>query len=268
MTNMVIYANCQGNGIRKCINYLTKDSSSINIECIENWRLLSGELDINDFMPLVEGADIFIYQPIQSGHGFFSTTPDQENIASNLPVHCQKLSFSYIVNDGLWPCFIDGDTIVNADIIDKHISDGAEIAEILKLYDQGELNFNLLNRMRASLDIHQQREEETDIKINHFLRNEISRRPLFLTQNHPTTACFLEVISQIIDHGIMSNIPNFRESLSELSDNFADLPGYYPISRYSISELGLNYGDTADQNEVSYKNLLIKHYEEVKSKQV
>ena len=100
--NVCIYMNCQGNGIK----YFLDKLNLFNITHLENYKFIYEKRDIP--INLLKNTKIFIYQPIKSKNGIYSTDNNiNGSIVSFLPESCIKISIPYIYNSALWCLYCD-----------------------------------------------------------------------------------------------------------------------------------------------------------------
>ena len=109
--NLVFYTNCQGGiGVNQLLSSKVKFKS---IHYIETFTTIWNNLDLP--MDIINSADIFIYQPINSKYGKYSTDINvPNNILTHLNTKCIKISFPYIYFACLYPLF-DSNAAVEID---------------------------------------------------------------------------------------------------------------------------------------------------------
>lgn len=252
---IVVYANCQGRAFSKLLPEVRRGPT---IEHFENWRIISGEIPTESFFKSLSSADIFVYQPISAKHDRLSTTADDGPLCM-IPGNCKAVSFPYIYNDALWPCMWDDGKIINGEVIDEFIEGGATEDDIVEMFLSRTIDFRFRQRLARTMDLLEDRELHTDIKIAKFIRDRYRDTPLFLTHNHPTTILFGEVISQFVKTvwECEANIDRFVGA----GDNVVNLPGRYPLSTYSIRGHDIRYQTEQDAGaDKYYSDLLRVHF--------
>lgn len=95
--NILIYANCQGIGIKYFLSKSEHISNNYRIEHIRIDELVNNNLVLN--IEKLKQADIFIYQYLDEKHGDICTN----NIMKYLKPDCKKISFAYIYNNSFYP---------------------------------------------------------------------------------------------------------------------------------------------------------------------
>lgn len=237
MVNVVFYSNCQERGIRF---FLTKVIKGARFNHIENYTLIKRKKRIP--INVIESADIFIYQPIDSRHGVYSTDKSvANNITTYLKQTCLMISFPYIYCSSLWPiirpAIIDGfvgeypgiSQYINKEPIVKLLDDGYGVDDIIELYRSGKIDFNYEERHKRCMKILKDKELNCDVKISDFIENNIRHHKLFFTQNHPTTRVFIHCANQIIR--ILEIDTNLFDP-SDFPNNVSKLPGNWPHTSY------------------------------------
>lgn len=254
---IVIYANCQGIGIsyflKKSIYVL--NNYDINHIRIDDLVLKKNNINYN----LISDADIFIYQPLDDKHENISTN----NILKLLKPECKKISFPYIYNNSFYP--VKGPLVIknshrskpcsiifdNSVIITDLIDNKYTLNEILELYKQNKINFNYQKRWDYTNNILQEKEENCDIKIVDFIKQNFSKQRLFLLENHPTSIIFINIVNQILEK---LKIPKINSNNYNLND--ANLPGGM-IPFDESSNIFFNYEFNIEPNNVQYYKQII-----------
>jgi len=211
--NIVFYSNCQSIGIQF---FLEKYFKSKNIDvCFiateNNYQIIKNDNPIP--VDIISQADIFIYQPIDTKWGIYSTDTDMpDNIVSYLKKDCIKISFPYIYNSSLWsiitPSIGDGVTggglfkdvnkYINKECIEELKLNHKSLEEVIQMYNTGEINFNYEERLINNLLILKEKEKKCNIIVSDFIEKNIRTIELFLNQGHPTTPLFVHCANQII----------------------------------------------------------------------
>ncbi|AWV18829.1 hypothetical protein A3862_27505 [Methylobacterium sp. XJLW] len=236
---------------------------TLQINNFENYKIISGQEPNDHLFEALADADIFIYQPLGEGHGIYSTFGESDNILNRLKISAVQISMPYIYNNGLWPMYHEG-SAKNTAAIDAYLSDGATAQDVIKIYDSGDMFFDMKNRMRQSLEMLRDREAGLDIKIADYIEQNMLDRELLFVQNHPTTDLFRVAIEQMIRHIFGEGFQLPRVDYAALGSNYSDLPGRYPIDRYCIEEGGIRYVDAPEEGaQLYYHGLIYMRHEEL-----
>ena len=182
---IIIYTNCQGGvGLFPYFKSIWPDTKYYT-----NYKCPSEIIPDDE----IEKCDIFIYQP----------TKIASEVIRKLKPNCKLVSFPYIYDDGTFS--IHYGTCGFA-VIDKLLEEGKDV---LKMFDEGTIGFDLDNRRKKSIEILKRKEEECTIKISDYIENN-RHVPLFFIQSHPTMFISLELLKRIlkqleIDHDIVED---------------------------------------------------------------
>lgn len=257
---LLFYANCQADGVEWFIRK-TPLADQLEIKTWHNWRVLMLEEPLARLMADAARAAIFIYQPCKGyicTDGVTVPTTD-EIIARVLRPDCVKISFSYVYNTGPFPIlkYAKGpDGFITGQCVRSEAK--AFPKWLLESYDAGTLNFDCALRFAECLAEQSRREETTDIKMAPWILQNFQSQKLFLTQNHPTSALFVELAVRILwqlgvnwPHGERMPTPT---SIHWTTENEANLPGALPVHPSVVRELGLKYD--ADPDDGTYRKLL------------
>lgn len=244
----VIYANCQGGGIQKFLEHHPRFFKKFICHHISNFESILEAKPLP--YELLSRATLFIYQPVSARHGCYGTN----EIISCLSPRCRKISFPYIYNNALWPFFAEGDKIIGREPVDLLFTNGISLRKSLNLFSQLELNFNFASRFKQTMETLKEKEKETDVKVSQFIIDNLQEIRLFHTQNHPTNEIFICCANQILD---LLGFPPFALSKT-FSDNFAKLPGLWPISPYDSAMFGYRFTRNDSNWKKFYRRLIIK----------
>ncbi|QRE75503.1 WcbI family polysaccharide biosynthesis putative acetyltransferase [Methylobacterium aquaticum] len=234
-----IYANCQGIGVSKFLQFLPQRGDELEIKNFENYKLIGGD-SREGLKKSAQEADVFIYQPIGIGHGWLSTHGNEETIMSELRPNCLKISFPYLYNDGLWPFYHEG-TTRNSEPFTRLFDNGATLQDAKIIYERGDMFFDMINRTKRSLELLREREKETNISISEYIAENYKNNELFLVQNHPSDEIFVSVVRQMANIIFGNGFIERRLDFLRNDNNFAELPGRYPIDQYCVNEGGIKY---------------------------
>jgi len=249
--NIVIYSNCQGNGISF---FLKKIFPNSTINIINNYDIIWKKKKID--VTALQQADLFIFQPISETHGIYSTVPNtKNNIMSYLKTDCKTISFPYIYNDSLWviipPAKIDNyignynkmNKYVNTLPIEKLKSEGKTLDEVINLYNTNKINFNYKERYDNSIRILKMKEDMCDVIVSDYIEKNIMKEKLFFTQNHPTTNIFIHCVNQILS---LLKI-NFTFKSKDFNNNVIKLPGNWIHTQYDVNYWNFNFDVKSEQ---------------------
>ena len=242
--NIVLYTNCQGKGIKFFLEeFLKKMNISFKLDFIFSYISIFEETSLD--YEVIKKCDLFLFQPVSSGHLCYSTDENQElSVIHYLPKHCQKISFPYIYNDSLWSLFPNGEDITGKEYILKYKQQGASLQDIFKMYDDYEIDFNYKQRYQNTLKVLMEGEKRCDIKISRFLHDNIISKKIFITQNHPTSIVFINVVEKIIEK------LNYEYKFCEKKYDFneAKLECYWPHNKIDLNYWNFSY----DQPEPTF----------------
>lgn len=254
--NIMIYTNCQGHHLKNVFNNLDIFKKYFNIIILPNYIELGNKQKHFDYF--LKEIDILIYQPIQDNH-----INNSKNLLKKIPYYVKKISMPYIYCNWLW---LFGLEIPNTMKLIKEYSNinSYDINHILK---NNEINFNLINRMKESLNLLKEKESDTDIKVHDYIIQNYKEKRLFFTKNHITKPFIINISNQIL---------KLLEINLILEENNIDLGIYntyqfHPISTYVQNILNLNYYDNDGddfyinffndyKNNISYDELNKKYH--------
>jgi hypothetical protein len=229
----IIYANCQGRGIKIFLQKHPLFNETIEIITLESYIFINEQLQLP--IDLFKTASFFIYQPVDNKYGYYAT----DHVKSYLPEHCQSISFPYIYNNALWPLFEDVQGIVGQEAISKLFEQGYSLKQVTDLFFDEAIDFKFEERFKQSISILKEKERMTDISISDFIACNLRKNKLFLTQNHPTSIVFVYCVNQMLRRLGFSVLP---ETLS-YHVNEASLPDCWPLSPYEKKFYGYQYND-------------------------
>lgn len=227
----LIYATCQGRGINTFLQKSAAFQDRYRVEIVENYLAITAGAGI--LFDVLQQADLFIYQPVATRHGIYAT----DNLRKYLPLQCVTISFPYIYNDALWPLFEEADKIKGREIIVQLIEKGVSLKNIVEMFCSGEIDFQFARRFHESMAILRSKEAGTDVKVADFIERNLSRKKIFLTQNHQTSVVYLHCVNQMLDILQLPRLP----IPDNLRLNEAALPDCWPQSPYETQFYGMGY---------------------------
>jgi hypothetical protein len=213
---IVCFGNCQAYHIGRLLGiYLNDTFEVINFF---NYK------DINKITILnaIKKADLVIYQPLSDKHNELSFK-NIKNIAKKNNIN--TITFPYIYNNGIYSLeYGNISTIHGKEIIINLLKEGNSVDSIIHQYHNGNIDFNLHERFRNSLNIMKNREKYTDIKLIDFIQKNFQNKKLFYSYSHPTNRIFFEILKQIknkstLDFKIKKSkkLPRLCKTLSPIS---------------------------------------------------
>lgn len=237
MRKVVIYSNCQGDGIAYHLKYAT----AWTIEVFRNYQMILGEQKIEDLERAVRDCDAFVYQPTDEKHGRMSS----EAILALLPEHADRVSFGYGFNHGRFPIVEYGGRFIGPDYQATNLEDA------LAFYDKGEFTQGMGRRFEECLTEQSRRERECDVTMAGWILDHHDQR-LFLNVNHPTTIYFAELAARVLKClGRAMKAP-----FSWTSENEIHLPCSLPLSREEIEVFGMKRDPDPDSYEY-YRTIVV-----------
>lgn len=269
MLNLLVYANCQGSMVEKFVvpeiskHVVVSAVHIVNYEAIKLGYGSVGAADLPEhYSRIISDADIIVYQNLSENHGVLSTSGRIANsFMTKAKKDSLKISFPYLNNNAIWPTYIEERTKGMSFKTDPHIVEMARSArsedDLIKKYMNGDMYFNFSGRFTDFVNELEKIEQECDVKISNFIKDNIAKKRLFLTHNHPTSAVMSEMARQII-HTISSNIgfefdqEEFLRTQSFSPENICKLPGYYPIDFYSVRHYNFEFAQKQDVAAPSY----------------
>lgn len=265
--------NCQAIGIMKFLVTHKQFNDEFDCKFYANWQMIEN----NDLLPTKElrNCDLFIYQPLRKIHNCFSTDPSVDgSIGSLVKDSAIKLSFPYIYNNALWPIFETHTDQQKHDRqifgwrgnkeIDSLISEGYSCDDIIKLYLDRKLDFNFSIRMNHTMTLLELKESMTDLKIVDFINNNLCKKRLFLTHQHPTSHIFVKLCNDIL---LKLGFDTFL-SADSYDLNHAVLPDSVykthndrlPISYYDKNFFNLEFEEIDPMADDFYCNVIKRYF--------
>jgi len=241
----IIYATCQGGAIGKFLmeskEFNEKYYDPVVISNYEYIRNNKYFIEISEYDHAIRNADLFIYQPLDDIYLKNSTN----YIKSLLKPTCKTLSIPYVFNTSLWSIILaikgdvtddwskrdgGGRVFLNIEVINElRVKHGLSLNEILKLYDNNKIDFNYEIRYRTDMNLLKNKEKNMDIKVHDFIKENISKKRLFLYSSHPTSPLFIHMTNQILNYIEMSPITD-NYDLDFCGLHSAEIPIAFPTS--------------------------------------
>ena len=259
--NIVIYSNCQANGI---LYYLKKKYSEGIYTIISNYKYIESREQLP--LTILNNADVFIFTFVKKEHGIYSTDPlSDTNIFSLLKKDCILFGFASLFMSALWCVTPPGGSVTCGQEIIKEYKKKYSLSVILDLYDKNLLFFNMEERFNKCLQHTIDHEYIYTNNINHniniilvseFILKYYKEHNLFITHCHPSSYIFVYIVNIILQKLNINNLYILFESKYDEGVN----GGNFPHSKYDIKELNLNYVKNNDINENYTKNSIIEIY--------
>lgn len=253
----VSYSNCEGGGI---LHFLKKTplANEFDFQQWNNWQLILGEQNGSAFLDALRAADVLLYQPT----GEFlctdgSTMPSSDKlVAAHVQPECVRISFAYQYNHGFFPILKVAPSF-DGWVTGQHVKNASRQAfftqkEMLRNFDADVFRFDCALRFAECLAEQSRREQSCDIRMVDFILANFQTQRLFLTQNHPSSALFVELARRI--YWKLTNAP--APVLLWTDINEANLPGALGVHPAVVRELNLKYGPEGDT--AYYRTLLEK----------
>jgi hypothetical protein len=264
--NILIVSNCQGTEILKYLNYCKKFNLDYeNSEVImPHWFNNSNLTNLPDYIvDVCKKADLLIYQPMSLRRGPFETETDN-GILKYFKSTCIKISFPSLYSD-IFPVYFEDQWVGKKTVrkvkglnyVQDLISNGVSKEDIIRLYDNHLLNFQLKERLNYCLRFMSEKEQNCNIKASTFIEQNLKKIRLFDTQNHPTEKLLGYISNEILkclNYTEIDYLNLERFIINGESGKFG-----FEDSIYMKKELDLEYLDNID--ETNYKKITIEYIE-------
>jgi hypothetical protein len=260
--------NCQNNGLIQFLSNSKEFTNTFETKWYANWQLIENKSSVP--MKDVEEADLFVYQPLRPEHGCYSTDPTiVGSIGYYVNNKCIKITHPYVFSSAFWPIVQAGqgknsDRWFGAEQIDKLLNDGISKNEILNLFYTNQIDWEYEKRFKQSIQILQDKESITDIKISEFIVNNFKNQLLFLIPQHPTSAIFLNMSNQILEKLNMKKLDDsIIKTVNDLEiedSTYNSKSKMFPLHESVINDFGLNFGkEYLEGSENFYKQRLLTY---------
>lgn len=244
---MIIFSTCQGEFIYN--NWLKYHDyfKQFKYIYIKNYDQLNYDLN------LFKDCDLFIYQPVEK---------IIDDILKSLKKSYIIVCFPFVYVD-LWPIYEEigkygknEGIYIGGEIIAKYKNNNYSLDRILKLYDNGDLNFEMEKRFNYCIQHLKNKEDKyADIFVSDFIILHYKNHRLFDTNNHFNGilgAYIFKAICRFLNLHI-HDINEFLESDKHI------IPLFFNDSFYMKKELELEY-IMNDKGKDHYRNLIIRLY--------
>jgi len=239
---ILIYANCQGEAIKKMVEIQNKDNK---ITYVSNYDCITRNSPIS--IRLINKHDIFLYQPIKKERGKHST----DYIFNNIDKKITCISFPYVYNTGMWCIVLNNNNLKNGfnnSYLDfnentrisglNQIKNYYNIDTLINDFYEEKIDFNLKFRFIESLNKLKNIEKNTDIKICDFIMKNYKKIQMFYRDCHPSVDLMVEITKRICKK---ININFIENKTYKISDFNMLTNGYIPITPYEKKELELDF---------------------------
>jgi hypothetical protein len=277
MKKCVGFGNCQVQVLGRLLKEFTNFSEIYEIETFANWEMIdptktaSAEETAAKFLQATQQADVVIVQPLGDHHGCYSTNIQNPNsFLKLLKPDCKVVSFPRMYNSAFFPLFQKKD---NSNIFVGEITNlPKSLDETLDMYDKGLLDFNLKASLQKNYEIAKKKEDTTDCKLIDYIYSILPYRRAFLTQDHPTMICYVELLRQVASLlGLHIEYERALQKADEDENYIGHIEAIYkrpdkqlPLSNYAIQQLGLKFVESeTEETRLFYRNI-IKHFYLVK----
>lgn len=282
---IVFYGNCQADALRLVLRQHVPERDMV---CVQNYHMIAKQKPVNE--KILRDADVFIYQPIDSKHGKYSTDMTVDgNMISHLSDHCLKLSFPYVYNSGLWPliapracdwfekdyCDRKSDNLndahpknwINMNVITDLKKTGATVDDVLDLYRNRGIDWKYESRFKGNISEMLKREKTTDLKAVKFIETNIRKEKMMVTHNHPTAAVFKHMADQVlnklnIDEAIDLDKVHYPNPRSVIPRNLAPADDQWLHTSYEQDHFKFEYDAdcTHDEHYIPHINYIYKNF--------
>jgi hypothetical protein len=209
--NVFIYGTCQSGAIGKFLKESTPFNEMFNItEGVLSYVMINDNmLDWSDSNQNIREADVFLYQPVSDAYGKNASN----YLKTLLKPGCRTISVPYVYNTATFPFLVimkrdvsedwankagDRREYLNKEVVDELIHKGHHKADILRLYDYGQIDFQFDRRWREGMKLTNAKEAHLDVKVHDFIMENISKKKLFMYCSHPTSVLLLYMANQVL----------------------------------------------------------------------
>lgn len=242
LKKVVIYANCQSAAIGKMLNENEIFSHNYEWCIIPPVQNIKSKKQIEYLIKIVRDTDVFIYQHVNNKH--FPNETKTEYLLTLLKKNAIKISFPSLYFNGYFPHLgtMKGKTgplnlVHDYNIVYCFIKD-LSVVQIQELINKSdfypkEISIKLSEESIKELAL---RENNTDIKVSSFIKNNYKKERLFNQFNHPRRLVFEFVAKEILGRlGILH--ADFSSSKEYIKGVFS------PIYPSIMSNLELNFSE-------------------------
>ena len=246
---IVFFTNCQGIILNEILKYSNTYKKTITEY---------------EWINKISDCDIFIYQPLKlnDGRNLFYNTWDNSGALQYLKKSCKKICFPCLYSD-CFPIVSDGNRYIGQEYIHQLIQQGLSLDEILKLYINKQLTFNLEERYNKSIEKLKENEKICDIKISEILVDFQKQYNLFYTHNHPK-----EILL-----GVIANCILIKLNMNDVIDIFSmdkclyENTSVWPLDA-SMKNIGFKYITNTEPCHLYINNIIdvFKKYNDLNMK--
>jgi hypothetical protein len=250
-----VYGNCQAGVVKDLLEFFSGEHISyigdgnLDIHHITTWENIHLNREM-DYDWVNKNCDIFLYQPIKDSRGVHSTN----YILPKLKDSIKKIGIPFVYSNWLWPISMNPNNDKNGfnnNYTDVNIDCEFSGIDFLKQFHSpqeaehaffnGDIDFNLVDRMKSNLKSIRNQERSTDIKISDFIEENFFKELLFYRDVHPSIFLLKEICRRVLSFlGLPYDLSLAKKNL-DLNLFPAVTGGYQPLSPHSFSELNLNF---------------------------
>ena len=247
---VVIYGNCHMTSVGDVLSHVKGFTSAYELcEILPIFQIDGAGYFEN---PVFSECDIFIHQSIRKNNRYgeeFSS----ENVIKRLKNTCKVIAVPnlYHMPMCVFPQYMEKEELTRDSsgqtwfFRDQIVEDGFLKGEKLSQIKNDYLNINYYSRQEiqekwnAFIDKVKAREQEWDIKISSFIKEEIHESQLFFDPNHPTKKVIEYIVTNILDlldvEYTLEDLANAMEKVLDM--NTREMPICASVSDY----FGLEY---------------------------
>lgn len=229
-----IHANCQGAGLAWFFKH-SPDADQMDIQCIQNFRVCTGEETREQERKCVEEADILFY------HATKRVFPWPESVSPQ--PNCVLIPISVFYN-GAYFLMENADTETWAPVVTVAKEHGIDRA-VQFLVHEADLDYR--KRWQADLLHMQFKEHEEGVAVSHRMsdwQQEGFKEQQLLTKNHPSSLTFLRWANILLNAIGKRPLGDEWELNARANPNLVQLPCEDWITPAAKKHLGLNWGAT------------------------
>lgn len=248
--SVVIYANCQGDGLA---HFLKRMGSESEFRIFRNYQIILGEQSYEELCEAARAADVFIYQPTGPQHEHCSTDHILFNV---LPSRSRRISFGYCFNHGRFPLIRSGKGTIHGALEIGGWLTRLPLKECVAMYRSREMQFCLWERFLECLKEQAIREQTLDVRMTGWMLENFDRQ-LLLNVNHPSSPYFIKLAQRVwplLEAKRYSPVQHWRT-------NEINLPCPVPRSDIEITTFRMNAGPDPAA-DAFYEELLIQAWRE------
>lgn len=274
--NVFIYGTCQGGAVSKFLKTNKEFCEGYNItEEVLSYVMVNDNIsNWSDNNKNIREADVFFYQPIDDVYGKNSTN----YLKSLLKPSCRTISMARIYNTAIYPFLVvmkrdiseewfdkRGDRLdyLNRGVIDGLVAQGLKKIDILRLFDNNQIDFKFDQRYREVMTAIKDKEIDLDIKVHDYILDNMSKKKLFMYCTHPTSPLFVHVANQILTIlGCPLLVDNFPMDFAGITG--FGIPNEMPTCSNNYFKFAYNTPQGEQASNAYYKYLISEYLKAIK----